>query len=101
MLRDGGYVSERDAFMKLEGLYVAATGRLHAVLNPVDDVQLSLAQEDLDMHTADYRWAGFTCCGHCIALHRIASHHTALHCIAPPSFTFFKVGAGEQWHSWH
>lgn len=57
VLRDGGYVSERDAFMKLEGLYVTATGRLHAVLNPVDDVQLSLAQEDLDMHTADYRKA--------------------------------------------
>ena len=61
VLRDGGYVSERDAFTKLEGLYVAATGRLHAVLNPVDDVQLSLAQEDLDMHTADYRWADFAC----------------------------------------
>lgn len=55
VLRDGAYVSEHDTFIKIDGVYVTATGRLQAVLKPVDDVQLSLQQEDLDLHTADYR----------------------------------------------
>lgn len=59
VLRDGSYVSEHDAYMKVDGLYIAATGRLHAVLKPVDDVHLTLAQEDLDAHTADYRQAPY------------------------------------------
>lgn len=57
VLRDGAYVSEHDTFIKIDGVYVTATGRLQAVLKPDDDVQLSLQQEDLDLHTADYRKA--------------------------------------------
>ena len=55
MLRDGPYASERDTFIKVEGVYVTSTGWLRVVLTPVDNVQLSLEQEDLDLHTADYR----------------------------------------------
>lgn len=55
VLRDGEYVSEHDTFMKVEGVYIVATGRLQAVLTPVHKVQVSLEQEDLDLHTADYR----------------------------------------------
>ena len=55
VLRDSEYVSEQDAFMKVEGVYIVASARLHAVLTPVNEVQVSLEQHDLDLHTADYR----------------------------------------------
>lgn len=55
MLRDSEYVSEHDAFMNIEGVYVVATGHLQAVLTPVDKVQVSMEQQDLDLHSADYR----------------------------------------------
>ena len=55
VLRVGDYISEQDVFMKVEGVYVTATGRLQAVVNPVDKVVVSLEQKDLDVHTADYR----------------------------------------------
>ena len=55
VLRDGEYVSENDAFMKVEGVYIIATGRLQAVVTPVDSIRVSLEQQDLDLHTADYR----------------------------------------------
>lgn len=54
-MRDGEYVSEHDAFMKLEGVYIIATGRLQAVVTPVNTIQVTLQQQDLDLHTADYR----------------------------------------------
>ena len=55
VLRHGEYISEHDTFMKLEGVYIVATGRLQAVAMPKNSVQVSLEQQDLDSHTADYR----------------------------------------------
>ena len=55
VLRAGDYVSEQDMFMKLEGVYITATGSLQAVAEPVKNIQVALEQTDLDMHTADYR----------------------------------------------
>lgn len=55
VLRDGEYVSEHDTLMNLEGVYIIATGRLQAVVTPVDSIRVSLEQQDLDLHTADYR----------------------------------------------
>lgn len=55
VLRDGEYISEHDTFMKMEGVYIIATGRLQAVVTPVNKVQVSLEQQDVDLHTADYR----------------------------------------------
>lgn len=55
VLRAGDYISEQDVFMKVEGVYVTATGHLQAVVTPVDKIVVSLEQKDLDAHTADYR----------------------------------------------
>ena len=55
VLRDGEYVSEHDTFMKLEGVYIIATGRLQALAMPKNGIRVSLEQQDLDLHTADYR----------------------------------------------
>ena len=55
VLRNGEYVSEHDTFMKLEGVFITATGRLQAVVTPKNRIQVSLEQQDLDLHTADYR----------------------------------------------
>lgn len=55
VLRDGAYRSEQDTFMKVDGVYVTATGRLQAVLKPVDDLKMALEQQDVDLHTPDYR----------------------------------------------
>ena len=41
--------------MKVDGVYVTATGRLQAVLKPVDDLKMALEQQDVDLHTPDYR----------------------------------------------
>ena len=54
-LRDGEYVSEHCTFMKLEGVYIIVTGRLQALTMPKSGIRVSLEQQDLDLHTADYR----------------------------------------------
>ena len=55
VLRKGAYRSEHDTFMEVDGVYVTATGRLQAVLKPLDRVKLNLEQQDFDLQTADYR----------------------------------------------
>ena len=57
VLRSGDYVSERDAFLTIEGVFIVATARLQAVLTPAEHVQVALEQSDVDLHTADYRQA--------------------------------------------
>ena len=57
MLRDGHYVSERDVMMKLQGVYVEASSRLHAVLEPAQPKSMHLEAHDAQEHSSDYRSA--------------------------------------------
>ena len=57
MLRDGIYVSERDVMMKLQGVYVEASSRLHAVLEPAQHMSMRLEGHDTREHSSDYRSA--------------------------------------------
>lgn len=55
MVRDGVYVTEEDVLMKLHGVYVAAVGRLHAVLEPTQSMKIDLDEAEMAEHSADYR----------------------------------------------
>ena len=57
MLRDGHYVSERDVMMKVQGVYVEASSRLHAVLEPAQHMSMRLEAHDAQEHSSDYRSA--------------------------------------------
>lgn len=57
MLRDGHYVSQRDVMMKLQGVYVEASSRLHAVLEPAQHISMRLEGHDAREHSSDYRSA--------------------------------------------
>ena len=57
MLRDGYFVSERDVVMKLQGVYVEASSRLHAVLEPAQHMTMRLEGHDAQEHSVDYRSA--------------------------------------------
>ena len=57
MLRDGHYVSERDVMMKVQGVYVEASSRLHAVLEPAQHMTMRLEAHDAQEQSSDYRSA--------------------------------------------
>ena len=56
-LRDGHYISEQDVTMKLQGVYVEASFRLHAVLEPAQLMSMRLEAHDAREHSSDYRSA--------------------------------------------
>lgn len=55
MLRDGPYMGESDTLMKLSGVYVPASGRLHALLEPKQAVQLPFQPHEADVASPHYR----------------------------------------------
>ena len=57
MVRDGVYVSEDDAAMRLTGVYVPATGRLLAVAEPAAPVLAVPLDAGEGAESLDYRWA--------------------------------------------
>ncbi len=55
-LREGLYLAEEPELLKLSGVYVAATGRLHAQAELAGGpIVVPLAGNASDMDTADYR----------------------------------------------
>lgn len=55
VLRDGPYVTADDLLFRLEGVYVAATGRLHALLHPSQPLVAHV--HDTQPHSQHYRYA--------------------------------------------
>ena len=60
MVRDGVYVSEDDAAMRLTGVYVPATGRLLAVAEPAAPVLAVPLDAGEGAESLDYRWVPMT-----------------------------------------
>ena len=61
MVRDGVYVSEDDAAMRLTGVYVAATGRLLAVAEPAAPVLAVPLDAGEGAESLDYRRGPHLC----------------------------------------
>lgn len=57
VVRDGVYVSEDDAAMRLTGVYVPATGRLLAVAEPAAPVLAVPLDAGEGAESLDYRWS--------------------------------------------
>ena len=58
VLRDGVYLTEDDAVLQLAGVYVVATGRIHAVAQPVSPaLRLGLEPSDIEQNSVGYRCA--------------------------------------------
>lgn len=55
MLRDGPYMGESDTLMRLSGVYVPASGRLHALLEPPRPVVLPFEPHEADLASPHYR----------------------------------------------
>jgi hypothetical protein len=62
MLRDGPYMGESDTLMKLSGVYVPESGRLHALLEPKRPVQLPFQAHEADVASPHYRCAAAMRC---------------------------------------
>lgn len=62
VLRDGAYVTADDMLFRLEGVYVAATGRLHAVLHTTQPLYTTVDTHDIEERSLQYRWV---CMGGC------------------------------------
>lgn len=58
MLRDGPYVTADDLLFRLEGVYIAATGRLHALLHPSQPLYTHVDAEDIQERSQHYRYGG-------------------------------------------
>jgi hypothetical protein len=62
MLRDGPYMGESDTLLKLSGVYVPESGRLHALLEPKQPVQLPFQPHEADVASPHYRYAAALRC---------------------------------------
>lgn len=60
MLRDGPYMGESDTLMRLSGVYVPASGKLHALLEPPHPVVLPFAPHEASLASLHYRSATCT-----------------------------------------
>ncbi len=56
VLRDGAYVTADDLLFRLEGVYVPATGRLHAVLHTTQPLYTSVDTTDIEQRSLQYRY---------------------------------------------
>ena len=57
VLRDGPYVGEADLLLHLAGVFVPASGRLHATLNPAHPLALPFGAADADPASPHYRYS--------------------------------------------
>lgn len=57
MLRNGPYMGESDTLMRLSGVYVPASGKLHALLEPPHPVVLPFAPHEANLASPHYRQA--------------------------------------------
>lgn len=64
VLRDGPYVTADDLLFRLEGVYIAATGRLHAVLHPSQPLYTHVDADDVQEQSQHYRCVSSPLCHH-------------------------------------
>lgn len=57
MLRDGPYLGQPDLVMKVSGVYVPDSGRLHAIADPSAPLQLPFTAKEAEMGSGSYRHA--------------------------------------------
>lgn len=87
MLRDGPYMGEADTLMRLSGVYVPASGKLHALLEAPNPLELPIAPHEADASSPHYRSvlpAFHVALSHINRLHRLL-RHTGLQTVRPCS----------------